>query len=372
MKPSRSFWGVTVGIVVLGVGLFVYVQRRAAPPAIPPPGPPPAAPLAVWPWPHASQDAPWPGVTHWRDQSSPDGTALDLYQFDFAANPNLRLELYDQDEDDTTPGDNRVDYWPQGVGQATRHLNARGRGLVLAAWNGLFFNSTVPSGGPRAFGTHVAPVVLRGRALYHVGDIRWAFGVQYDAQGRPTFKTLHEPDRSTLAREFYWAAEGAQCLIRDGKSLRLQPYPRIDEPAPRQPVPSTPDEAGFVPFVDHIQTSRTTMGWSRDSTKFYLLIAKTATPEGDSVAAFQRRAAGAGGWTVADEQRFWRARGVWGAVNIDGGDVTMLAARRADGNYDLVPPLWADRRMRATFTPRFENAPQGGTLMYFYVRDGKR
>lgn len=145
----------------------------------------------------------------------------------------------------------------------------------------------------------------------------------------------------------------------------------IDEPTPRQPVPSTPDEAGFVPFVDHIQTSRTTMGWSQDSTKFYLLIAKTATPEGDSVAAFQRRTAGAGGWTVADEQRFWQGLGVWGAVNIDGGDVTMLTARRADGNYDMVPPLWADRRMRVTFTPQFQNAPQGGTLMYFYVREAK-
>lgn len=369
MRPSRVFWGVTLAAVVVALGLFFYAQRRMIPPPPPAVGPPPPAPLAVWPWPHATQATPSPGVTHWWDTSSPDGTALDLFEFDFAANPRLRLELYDQDEDDATPGDNRVDYWPQGVGQATRHLNARGRGPVLAAWNGLFFNSTVPSDGPRAFGAHVAPVVLRGRALYHVGDIRWAFGVQYDAGRRPTFKVLHEPDKATLAREFTWAAEGAQCLIRDGQALRLQPYPRIDEPAPRQPVPSTPDETGFVPFVDHIQTSRTTMGWSRDSQEFYLLVAKTATPEGDSVAAFQHRASGAGGWTVADEQRFWQALGAWGAVNIDGGDVTMLTARRADGNYDMVPPLWADRRMRLRFTPQFNNAPTGGTMMYFYVRE---
>lgn len=230
MKPSRLFWGVTLGVVVLAVGLFFYGQRRMIPAPPPVSGAPPPAPLAVWPWPQAKQDTPWPGVTHWLDTSSPDGTALDLFQFDFTVNPKLRLELYDQDEDDKTPGDNRVDYWPQGVGQATRHLNALGRGPVLAAWNGLFFNSTVPSGGPRAFGAHVAPVVLRGKTLYHVGDIRWAFGVQYDAQGRPTFKTRHEPDKATLAREFSWAAEGAQCLIRDGKPLTLQPYPHIDEP----------------------------------------------------------------------------------------------------------------------------------------------
>lgn len=367
MKRNRAFWGITLAAVAAALVLFLYAQRR-----MPLPAPSPSAPLAMWPWARAVQDSPEPGVTHWLDKSSPDGTALDLFRFDFAANPRLRLELYDQDEDDPTPGDNRVDYWPQGVGQATRHLNALGRGPVLAAWNGLFFNSTVASGGPRAFGAHVAPVVLHGKALYHVGDVRWAFGVQYDAQGHPTFKTLHEPDKATLAREFTFAAEGAQCLIRDGKLLKLQPYPRIHESAPQQPVPSTPEEAGFVPFVDHIQTSRTTMGWSRDSSEFYLLIAKTAMPEGDSVAAFQRRASGASGWTVADEQRFWQALGVWGAVNIDGGDVTMLTARRADGNYDMVPPLWADRRMRATYSPRFENAPPGGTMMYFYIRDAKR
>lgn len=369
MRPGRSFWGLLLAAVGGVLALFFYAQRRLVPPLPAPPAPPPPAIGTTWPWPQAVQDTPHPGVTHWLDRSSPDGTTRDLLEFDFASNPHLRLELYDQDEDDAKPGDDRVDYWPQGVGQATRHLNQGGRGPVLAAWNGLFFNSTVPSGGPRAFGSHVAPIVLNGWVRYHVADIRWAFGVQYDRQGRPTFKALHEPNTATLAREFTYAAEGAQCLLKDGRPLRLQPYPRMDEPAPRQPVPSTPDEAGFVPFVDHILTSRTTMGWSRDSTKFYLLIVKTPVPEGSSVDSFRNRTTLGGGWTVADEQRFWQALGVWGAVNIDGGDVTMLTARRADGNYDMVPPLWADRRMRATFSPRFENAPQGGTMMYFYVRD---
>ena len=61
--------------------------------------------LARWPWPQAVQDTPHPGVTHWLDTSSPDGTMLDFFDFDFGKNPHLRFEIYDQDEDDTHPFD---------------------------------------------------------------------------------------------------------------------------------------------------------------------------------------------------------------------------------------------------------------------------
>src|SRR5437763_4034906 len=73
------------------------------------------SPLATWPWPRAARDTPDAGVTHWLDRSSQDGTVLDLLQFDFTANPRLRLELYDQDEDDPVPFDNSVDYWARGI-----------------------------------------------------------------------------------------------------------------------------------------------------------------------------------------------------------------------------------------------------------------
>ena len=173
-----------------------------------------------------SATTPHPGVTHWLDQSSPNGTACELFDFDFAANPHLRLELYDQDEDDDAPFDNNTRYWALGVGQATAHLNhsKREHGPVLAAWNGLFFDTGLI--GPGALGHHVAPVVLDGKVRENVGLVRWAFGVKYDAQGRPTFQVLHEPDRATLGQAFSYAAEGAQCLIREGKPLKLQPYPQ--------------------------------------------------------------------------------------------------------------------------------------------------
>ncbi|MBC8139984.1 MAG: hypothetical protein H7Y38_00935, partial [Armatimonadetes bacterium] len=76
-----------------------------------------------------------------------------------------------------------------------------------------------------------------------------------------------------------------------------------------------------------------------------------------------------GGWTVADVQRFWLSLGVWGAVNSDGGDLAQLLVRTPTG-YDLSPPCWSSRDMRQTYSyARLGDAPQGGSLMYFYVRD---
>ncbi len=74
----------------------------------PPPAPPVPSPLATWPWPQAAQDTPHPGVTHWLDRSSPDGTVLDFFDFDLRANPHLRFEIYDQDQDDAS----HLTIWP--------------------------------------------------------------------------------------------------------------------------------------------------------------------------------------------------------------------------------------------------------------------
>lgn len=76
-----------------------------------------------------------------------------------------------------------------------------------------------------------------------------------------------------------------------------------------------------------------------------------------------------GGWTVSDLQRFWQAMKLWGAVNVDGGEVTQMVYRRKDEQYAMIPPRWADTRQLLPFPPTFPAAPEGGTLMYFYVRD---
>lgn len=349
---------------LLGLGLLF--GHRALPPAPLPILPPRPASLAVWPWPKAVRDSPYPGVTHWLDTSSPDGAALDFFDFDLKANPHLHFEIYDQDQDDDRPFDDTADCWPHGVGWATYHLNTTGHGKVIAAWHGLFFNNAYQPGLSHYVGHHVTPVVLGGHVHANVGQARWTFGVQYDAQGHPTFKTLLMPDKKTLAENFTYAAGGAQCLIKDGLPLNLHPFPALDEPASPQPVPCAPGEAGYIPNVDWIQTSRATMGWSQDQTHFYLLFVKQTGTEGGAVMASHGHGPPTGGWTVSDEQRFWLAHGAWGAINSDGGDVAQLAFLRPDGNYLLLPPI---AQQRLTFTPDFPDAPQHGALLYFYVRD---
>jgi hypothetical protein len=320
------------------------------------------APMARWPWPQSKTDHPHKGVKHWIDRSSPDGTVLELIDFDFRANPSLRLELYDQDEDDKIPFDNQSKIWIQAVGQAAHHLNEAGRGRVIAAWNGLFFQ------GENGRTSHVAPVVLDGRALYNVGLVRWAVGVKYHGD-HPAFKVMRLPPFRVLAHEYDFAAEGASCLILDAKPLHLQPFPKPDEYAfPPSEVPG-PGDAGFVRKVDHIRTSRTSLAWSKNNRHFYLLVVKEPDSESESLMALRFRRPSVGGWTVADEQRFWHQFGAWCAVNLDGGDVTQLALLRRDGRYDLVPARWGSSDMRLILPPDLAGAPYGGSMMYFFIRD---
>lgn len=350
-------------LLATGATLLFSLQKPRGTPLVDPP-----SPLATWPWPAAVQDQPHAGITHWLDRSSPDGTLLDLLEFDFAANPRLRLELYDQDEDDEVPFDNRVDYWPRGVAEAVQHLDRAGRGPVLAAWNGLFFATKGGAWGEGGVGYPVAPVVLQGQVRHNVGNHRWTFGVKQAVEG-PEFKLLHLPDRATLSREFTYAAAGAQAILREGQPLRVEPIPGPDSPARPFPVPSTPQEAGYIPGVDHIKTCRTSMGWSRDHQQFYLLVVKE--PDRELASKIDQRFGKPmqGGWSLADLQRFWQARGVWSAVNLDGGNVTQLLYRRADGRYELVPPRWATDALRQTLNSDLAGAPKGGTLMYFYIRE---
>lgn len=352
---------------LLGLGYFWRRSLPSAPVQIKPPTP---SSLAVWPWPKAVQDHSHPGVTHWLDTSSPDGSVLDFFDFDLKANRHLRFEIYDQDQDDAKPFDDFADCWPQGVGQATHHLNTSGRGQVVAAWHGLFFNNAYQAGYSHYVGRHVTPVVLNGQVHANVGQARWTFGVHVDAAGHSSFRTLLMPDKMALAENFTYAAGGAQCLIKDGKPLKLHPFPMLDEPAPPQPVPCAPDEAGYIPNVDWIQTSRATVGWSKDGRHFYLLFVKQTGDETGAIMASHGHGPPTGGWTVFDEQRFWLAKGVWGAINSDGGDVAQLTWLQPDGNYLLLPPVGDGfNGQRLLYPPDFPNAPQHGTLLYFFVRD---
>lgn len=187
--------------------------------------------------------------------------------------------------------------------------------------------------------------MLDGHVHANVGQARWTSGVYYDAQGHPAFKTLLMPDKKTLAQSFTYAAGGAQCLIQNGLP---------------QPVPWASDEAGYIPNVDWIQTSRAAMGWSNNQTCFYLLFVKQTGTEGGAVMASHGHGPPTEGWTVSDEQRFWLAHGAWGAVSSDGGDVAQLTCLQPNGNYVLLPPI---ANQRLIYTPDFPNTLQHGALL---------
>ena len=237
---------------------------------------------ATWPWPGAKTATIAPGVTQSSKVSS-DGTMLDLFDFDFGANPRLRWEIFDQDEDDAKPLDNRVEYWNRNVAQMARQLDgAKHRGAVIAAWNGAFFGYDNKTASADAF--HVSPVVLRGKVLFNTAQHRWTFGVKNTPDG-PVWKTFFKPNRATMEREFDYAAGSVQCLIKDGKPLKVEPFPPVGGAFKAQPVASTDKEAGHIPYFDHMKTCRASIGWSRDNKHLYFLAVKEPDGEGASSVA---------------------------------------------------------------------------------------
>jgi len=244
------------------------------------------------------------------------------------------------------------------VGWVAWHLLER-KQHVLLAWNGPFFAYS-----PDRKGIHIGPVVLDGKLLYNVGSHRWTFGERIE-KGVPVFETMHLPSKAEIeGRHFSFAASGLQCLVRDGKPLKLEPFPIRAIKTP--PVPSTPDEAGHIPINDHIRTSRTSLGWSRDNRFLYVLFVAESDNELESKLALKHGAAQDSGWTLDDLQRFWLSVGVWGVVNSDGGSVMQRVLRLPDGTYDLIAPEFATKRS-GVLHPGEDFGH--GTLMSFYVAD---
>ncbi len=331
---------------------------------------PASPPEANWPFPNAKFNIPRLGVKHYWTVSSTDGTAIELFDYDFSENPQLHLQIYDQDEDDETPLDNSVHYWNMGVLQAINHLHQAKKGTVIAAWNGLFFD--LNGQGSSAIGSHLTPVVINGELRYpQLPTYRWTFGVKYPTDGYPQFSVKFMPSATELTRSFDYCSGAAQCVIKDGKPLKLEPYPASGQNIPK-PHGATPAEAGYIPMVDHMKVSRTSLGWSKDNRHLYMLFVKAPGTETESALSLRHGEPYSGGWTLADVQRFWISKGVWCAINSDGGGPAQLAYLRKDGSYTVIPPRWSANNTRLTMKPDATNAPRGGSLMYFYVRDASK
>lgn len=332
---------------------------------------------ATWPWPQARAETLGSGITHWL-QLAPDGTSCDLFRVDFSANPRLKLELADEDERDENPFDNRVFYARRGLGDVARDLNTRfatpqNRAPILMVWNASYFGLKNLKPRARDWAFHNSPIVLNNRVLYNRENHRWTFGVRQH-NGRAQFDMVHFANRKQL-QTFEFACAGTQALLRDGIALDVRPYPRIGELPQLPPVPSTAREAGHIPTLDHMKTSRVSLAWNRDSSRLWLLVVREPDGEVPSRAAVLRARPAFGGWMLQDVQRFWLAmknQGVSDAVALDGGDVAQLAFQKSQ-SYTLLPPRLAIPKGRATqrliSDRNFANAPRGGSIMNFYLRE---
>lgn len=311
---------------------------------------------ATWPWPAATKVDRAKGFRHWNAKGT-DGSSLDLLEFDFHENPRLCFSIYDQDQDDAQPFDNRADYFPRGVGQVASSLNRDKR--VLAAWNGLFFGyDRGPGSPPKGWANHIGPVVLNGKPYFNVGRHRWTFGAK---DGR--FKAIFKPDFKQLASEFDFAADGAQLLIHQGMPLRIQPF---QDSINRKRVADTPEDAGSIPIVDWMKTSRCSMAWSKDGRFFWVLVVIEADHEVGSKLAVKYGKHDPSGWTLFDLQTFWQKRNAWSAINSDGGIVTQLALTNPNHSWEVIASQQSSQPQRRVYSNPVQS-PDGGSLLTFFM-----
>lgn len=141
---------------------------------------------------------------------------------------------------------------------------------------------------------HEEPIVQDGRVLYNVDLLRpkdqgWFFAVNSSTSviaGQPRFSMLPSIPWGKLGN-YQTVLGGVRPLRVDGNSIPLKPG------------------AGATT----LRCSRTSVGWSADGDKFYILI--VYDPDSEAASQFQRKMHWfhAGGWDVSDVQKFWEQRG---------------------------------------------------------------
>lgn len=232
-----------------------------------------------------------------------DGTIVRLLTFDFVAAPDLRIGLYDCDSDDAHPFDDSNTTY---LGIPALSVFERRSPRSLCVTNAGFFAWTEKG----RIGRHVAPVVVNGRAHYSRLNApqRWTFGWK-TSNGRPLFRLLQATPSEKLASLFDNALGHVRPLVVNGEALKLGPG------------------AG----VTTMKCSRTSLGWSSDSSRLYLLIIRDPDGERASIDAWKNRRKQVGGWDLLQVQRFWLKVGVPQALALDGGDSTQLVFRSPVG-----------------------------------------
>lgn len=264
-----------------------------------------------------SKMEPIPGYQVERQGPKEDQTTVYLQTFDFQKQNEFVVGVYDCDSDDSTPyDDSNTSYLGQSleglVYKLGRQAEAAHRQL-LCMINGGFFGESGFS-----VAHHEEPIVQNDRVLYNVDLLRPRDQGYFFAVNSPTSVLAGQPRFSMLSSipwnklgNYQTVLGGVRPLRINGNSVSLKPG------------------AGATT----LQCSRTSVGWSADGDKFYILIAYDTDSEAAS--QFQRKMhwPHASGWDVRDVQKFWEQKGIPFAVLFDGGESTQLAYHRTKNDF---------------------------------------
>ncbi len=298
------------------------------------------------------------GATLTQEPTTPDGTQLTLVTLDFHANPRLTVGACDADFTDDMPGNDRNTNW---LGQPLPFLwptvaiyAARHDERLLCAWNGDFFGFD-----ECWVAWHLSPLVDHGQLRYYTYQLRfpaqdWQWGVRRRA-GRLEFMLAPRFSKTRCRSEFETVLGGVRPLIINSQAQSLAPGNGNTR----------------------LRCSRTSIGWSADSSRFFVLIVKDLDGE---VAGIRQLALGrrqTGGMDLPALQAYWMRLGVANAVILDGGQSTQMAYRQnahtrfLDGGYHIARTLgYCHQRPLQLYLPMLPPAQShGGVLNYLYVAE---
>ena len=294
-----------------------------------------------------------------RDAKEKDGTVVFSMTMDAASPSGLWVCPYDCDQDHDQPRegeDANTTFLGQDLSTLVSKLNERSPDSpVVCLINGGFFGE---SGWSVAH--HVEPMVFGGQPFYPVDLLRpkdqGCFFIITSNNGRQSFSMASSITPEVMKRsEFVFG--GVRPLRVDGRSLSLEPG------------------AGGT----GLKCSRTSIGWSADGSKFYVLVVHD--PDGESASQIQRRMhrPQTGGWDVHEVQRYWEQKGVPFAILFDGGESTQLAVLQPPGGYHILDSGYQysftigylfQRPLVATFPILPASEAHRGVLDYLGIRGG--
>ncbi len=289
-----------------------------------------------------------------------DGTTIHLLRFDLK---KIDLGLYDADEDDATPFDDKNATWlGQPLRRVAQKITRRDGRAPLCVVNGGFFGNLDPW-----IAIHEAPVSRRGDTHYNstVLQTDWPEQIATLVWKSENGATRLQIERRVAFEDlagFSGALGGVRVLRESGKDATL-----------------APGMGGST-----LKCSRTSVGF--DSHFLWILSVRDPDGEASSVRANRWEKAHpeapkiqVGGWDVKQVQRFWRDRKIPSAVLFDGGESAQLGADYGNGlnvvhssfHFSRTPGFLNRKPLRVVLPMLPPDAANGGVLNWFFVAQRK-